>query len=90
MEKLHEPRQLSDEWEVTIPGQGIELEITPAFADQELITNRSTWVTYWEGAVAGSGFGREWSKVRIGVRVHCSSLLLGAVYSGGRWEVKTG
>jgi predicted secreted hydrolase len=37
-------------WKVTIPGDEIELEITPAFAEQELITNRSTRVTYWEGA----------------------------------------
>jgi predicted secreted hydrolase len=38
-------------WHVTVPGEAIELEITPAFADQELVTNRSTRVTYWEGAV---------------------------------------
>jgi predicted secreted hydrolase len=37
-------------WKVTIPGDEIELEITPAFPEQELITNRSTRVTYWEGA----------------------------------------
>ena len=38
-------------WKVTIPGEAIELEITPAFSEQELITSRSTRVTYWEGAV---------------------------------------
>jgi len=38
-------------WKVTIPSEEIELEIAPAFLDQELITNRSTRVTYWEGAV---------------------------------------
>jgi predicted secreted hydrolase len=42
-------------WKVTIPSQEVELEITPAFADQELITNRSTRVTYWEGAVRTKG-----------------------------------
>ena len=42
-------------WKVAIPSQGIELEIQPAFSDQELITNRSTRVTYWEGAVAIRG-----------------------------------
>ena len=42
-------------WKVTVPDEGIELEITPAFSDQELITNRSTRVTYWEGAVGISG-----------------------------------
>jgi predicted secreted hydrolase len=38
-------------WRVTIPGEAIELEIAPAFPEQELLTNRSTRVTYWEGAV---------------------------------------
>jgi len=38
-------------WQVTIPSEAIVLEITPAFPEQELITNRSTRVTYWEGAV---------------------------------------
>lgn len=37
-------------WKVTIAAEEIELEITPAFPDQELITNRSPRVTYWEGA----------------------------------------
>ena len=38
-------------WKVAIASEEIELEIAPAFPDQELITNRSTRVTYWEGAV---------------------------------------
>jgi predicted secreted hydrolase len=42
-------------WKVSIPAEAIELEIVPAFAEQELITNRSTRVTYWEGAVNVSG-----------------------------------
>jgi predicted secreted hydrolase len=42
-------------WKVTVPGEEIELEITPAFSAQELITNRSTRVTYWEGAVGIKG-----------------------------------
>ena len=42
-------------WKVGIPSEGIDLEILPAFPDQELITNRSTRVTYWEGAVGISG-----------------------------------
>lgn len=47
-------------WKVAIPAEQIELEITPAFADQELITNRSTRVTYWEGAVTTRGrFGEK-------------------------------
>jgi predicted secreted hydrolase len=42
-------------WKVTIPSEEIEREIVPAFQDQELITNRSTRVTYWEGAVKIQG-----------------------------------
>jgi len=42
-------------WRVTVPAEEIQLEITPAFRDQELITNRSTRVTYWEGTVAIAG-----------------------------------
>ncbi|HEX2229416.1 MAG TPA: lipocalin family protein, partial [Candidatus Binatia bacterium] len=42
-------------WKATIPAEQIELNITPRFQDQELITNRSTRVTYWEGAAAVKG-----------------------------------
>jgi predicted secreted hydrolase len=42
-------------WKVMIPSEHIELEISPAFPEQELITNRSTRVTYWEGAVGITG-----------------------------------
>jgi predicted secreted hydrolase len=38
-------------WKLTIPAERVELEIVPEFTDQELITNKSTRVTYWEGAV---------------------------------------
>lgn len=43
------------EWKVSIPSEQIELRIEPAFRDQELITSRSTRVTYWEGAVGITG-----------------------------------
>jgi predicted secreted hydrolase len=42
-------------WKVTIPSEQIELAISPAFQDQELVTKRSTRVTYWEGAVKIAG-----------------------------------
>ena len=45
-------------WKVTIPSEAIELEITPAFPEQELITHRSTRVTYWEGAAQIRGIVR--------------------------------
>jgi predicted secreted hydrolase len=43
-------------WKVLLPGDELELEITPAFPEQELITNRSTRVNYWEGAVSVKGW----------------------------------
>jgi predicted secreted hydrolase len=45
-------------WKVRIPSEQIELDIAPEFREQELITNRSTRVTYWEGAVRVSGTAR--------------------------------
>jgi predicted secreted hydrolase len=42
-------------WRVMIPSEDVELQISPEFPDQELITNRSTRVTYWEGAVGVTG-----------------------------------
>jgi len=42
-------------WKVSIPAAKIELEINPLVASQELLTEGSTGVTYWEGAVAGKG-----------------------------------
>jgi predicted secreted hydrolase len=38
-------------WKVNIPSENMALEIMPEFLNQELITNRSTRVTYWEGKV---------------------------------------
>jgi predicted secreted hydrolase len=42
-------------WRVSIPSQDLTLELSPRLADQELITGRSTQITYWEGAVAVEG-----------------------------------
>ncbi|HEY3302267.1 MAG TPA: lipocalin-like domain-containing protein [Candidatus Binatia bacterium] len=42
-------------WKVTIPAEGIELDIIPFFPDQELDTRKSTKVTYWEGGVHARG-----------------------------------
>ncbi len=38
-------------WLVTIPGEHLELEIAPAFADQEVITTLVPGLHYWEGIV---------------------------------------
>jgi predicted secreted hydrolase len=42
-------------WRIQIPSARIDLTVTPLLADQELQTEGSTGVTYWEGAVAGEG-----------------------------------
>jgi predicted secreted hydrolase len=38
-------------WTLRVPGKGLELEVTPVMADQELFTT----VRYWEGAVDVAG-----------------------------------
>lgn len=42
-------------WKISLPLQGYELEIQPTLANQELITAKSTRITYWEGSVLVSG-----------------------------------
>jgi predicted secreted hydrolase len=42
-------------WEVRAPTAGIQLRITPTFADHELDTKTSTRVVYWEGKVLVEG-----------------------------------
>ena len=39
-------------WRITIPSQDFEATVTPYVADQELRTENSIRVTYWEGAVS--------------------------------------
>lgn len=47
--------QYPGKWEIEIPQEEIKLELTPWLSDQELMTPRSTRVTYWEGAVRVQG-----------------------------------
>lgn len=42
-------------WRILIPDKKIDLTLTPAFSDQELLTSESTQVTYWEGVVSIHG-----------------------------------
>ena len=37
-------------WLLRVPKANLALEVVPLLADQELVTDRSTRVTYWEGA----------------------------------------
>lgn len=42
-------------WRLRVPSAGIDLELTPWLADQELVTGASAGVVYWEGATGGHG-----------------------------------
>lgn len=42
-------------WRVRVPGEGIELRVIPLAEDQELTTEGSTRVIYWEGGVEAGG-----------------------------------
>jgi predicted secreted hydrolase len=47
-------------WRLAVASIGLEANVTPVLADQELVTGKSTGVTYWEGAcrVEGTRAGR--------------------------------
>jgi len=42
-------------WRVRVPSAGMDLELAPAAADQELAALRSAGLSYWEGAVRVTG-----------------------------------
>ncbi|HIE51331.1 MAG TPA: carotenoid 1,2-hydratase [Armatimonadetes bacterium] len=42
-------------WRLRVPSVGLEVTVIPTVAAQELITTRSTGVTYWEGSVRVQG-----------------------------------
>ncbi len=42
-------------WEIDLPRYDLKLTVVPFVADQELLTPKSTGVTYWEGAVKVRG-----------------------------------
>lgn len=57
----HSPHTGADypaRWRVTLPGEGLQFDITPTVADQELTTRRSINITYWEGSVRIAGTAR--------------------------------
>jgi predicted secreted hydrolase len=47
-------------WRIAVSSLGLDLSVEPLVADQELVTEQSTAVTYWEGAcrVSGSRAGK--------------------------------
>jgi predicted secreted hydrolase len=62
-------------WKVKVPMARIDLEITPLVPSQELLTEGSTGVTYWEGAVAGKG-------VSVGKPITCEGYVELTGYAG--------
>lgn len=42
-------------WRLTVPSRQLSLELVPRMSGQELVTKRSTQVTYWEGAIDATG-----------------------------------
>ncbi|MBI5967265.1 MAG: carotenoid 1,2-hydratase [Deltaproteobacteria bacterium] len=62
-------------WRIQIPSAGIDLLVTPLVADQELNTEVSTGVIYWEGIVAGQGTSR-------GRKVSCEGYVELTGYAG--------
>jgi predicted secreted hydrolase len=42
-------------WRLTVPSKNLSLELVPRMDEQELRTERSTQVTYWEGAIESTG-----------------------------------
>ncbi|MDQ1291605.1 MAG: hypothetical protein QG615_1414 [Nitrospirota bacterium] len=47
--------QYPQQWRITAPSLGLNLDVRSLLADQELNTARSTRVVYWEGAVSATG-----------------------------------
>jgi len=43
------------QWDVSVPGSDVALSVIAAVDDQELHTDRSSGVTYWEGAIDVTG-----------------------------------
>ncbi len=46
------------QWQIKIPSAQIDIALAPLVANQELVTEASTGVTYWEGAVTGTGISK--------------------------------
>ena len=46
-------------WRIQVPAQGLDVTLSAAMADQELITQETTGVTYWEGSVLARGTRNE-------------------------------
>ncbi len=43
------------DWRIRVPSRGLDVRISALLPDQELLTESSTGIVYWEGAVGGRG-----------------------------------
>ena len=78
LEKWKSPRSKGvypNRWRLRIPVAGIDLSLAPWVADQELVTDNSTGVIYWEGAVGGEGISQ-------GQSVSCTGYVEMTGYAG--------
>ncbi|MDL2718713.1 MAG: lipocalin-like domain-containing protein [Acidobacteriota bacterium] len=67
-------------WLLRVPRAGIEVEIVPLVKDQELVTEKSTRVTYWEGAcdVTAPGGGAPLGRAYVEMTGYAGAGSLGA------------
>ncbi len=73
-------------WLLRVPAAGLALEVTPLLADQELVTDRSTRVTYWEGACdvrLAEGSGARAGNAYVELTGYAGKGALGALGEGG-------
>jgi len=63
-------------WRLRLPGEAVDLSLSPLLHDQELVTGSSTGVTYWEGAAEGRGTSK-------GREVACLGYVELTGYAGG-------
>ncbi len=63
-------------WRIKVPFTNIEIELSALVPSQELLTEGSTGITYWEGAVAGKG-------VSGGRPITCEGYVELTGYAGG-------
>ena len=51
----HSGASYPSRWRIRVPGQGLDVTIAAAMTDQELRTQETTGVVYWEGSVLAQG-----------------------------------
>ncbi len=70
-------------WILRVPKASLDVEVVPLLADQELVTEKSTHVTYWEGAcdVLAPGSRRAIGRAYVELTGYAGPGMLGALRS---------